>query len=135
MTKTPNYALPQWERTDQVKMSDFNEAFAILDAARPAVGVLDTYDGKSDVTVDLGRQPKMVMVGNKIGWTNTITSSSTTSHAGHTVALPGYPGYRSYMTSGSSMTQGIVLEVTETGFTLRAGLAPEFAPFYYLAIF
>ena len=133
MTKTPNYALPQWERTDQVKMSDFNEAFAILDAARPAIGVLEGYDGKSDLTVDLGRQPRMVMVGSRLGWNNTIASTSTYCRPGHSVALPGCPGYRSYLTSEKGTE--VILEVTETGFTVHSGFYEGYAPYYYLALF
>lgn len=31
MTKTTNYSLPQWEATDALKRSDFNEAMATID--------------------------------------------------------------------------------------------------------
>ena len=33
MGKTANYGLPKWEKSDFIKMDDFNEAFGKLDAA------------------------------------------------------------------------------------------------------
>ena len=33
MTKTTNYQLPKWEKTDRVQMKDFNDMTATLDAA------------------------------------------------------------------------------------------------------
>ena len=37
MTKTTNYQLPKWEKTDRIQMSDFNDMTAALDAALKAV--------------------------------------------------------------------------------------------------
>ena len=36
MEKTTNYQLPKWEKSDFIKMDDFNEAFGKLDAALKA---------------------------------------------------------------------------------------------------
>ena len=36
MTKTTNYQLPKWEKTDRIQMSDFNDMTATLDAALKA---------------------------------------------------------------------------------------------------
>ena len=36
MTKTTNYQLPKWEKTDRVQMKDFNDMTATLDAALKA---------------------------------------------------------------------------------------------------
>ena len=36
MTKTTNYQLPKWEKTDRVQMKDFNDMTATLDAALTA---------------------------------------------------------------------------------------------------
>ena len=36
MTKTTNYQLPKWEKTDRVQMKDFNDLTATLDAALKA---------------------------------------------------------------------------------------------------
>lgn len=96
------------------------------------IGVLTDYDGQSAVTVDLGKQPKMVMVGNRLGWTNIITTGSSTSRPGHAVAMPGYPGYE----SGLSSTTGdhAILTITSTGFKLDKGLYSTLVPYYYLAL-
>lgn len=36
MEKTTNYQLPKWEKSDLIKMDDFNDAFGKLDAALKA---------------------------------------------------------------------------------------------------
>ena len=33
MTKTTNYQLPKWEKTDRIQMDDFNDAMSKIDAA------------------------------------------------------------------------------------------------------
>jgi len=38
MDKTTNFDLPQWVKADQIKMDDFNGAFACIDAALKAEG-------------------------------------------------------------------------------------------------
>ena len=140
MNYTANYQLPQWVETDRIMMDDFNEMACKIDSglkylSRPTfkAAVLDSYDGSEDISIDLGRQPAMVMVGNRLGWTNIITTSSSTSDPGHAVALPGYPGYYSG-TSGDSGSS-IVLEITENGFLLHAGMLQRLKPYYYIAFF
>lgn len=138
--QTANYQLNQWTPENPVLREEFNADNAKIDAAlaqlsRPAfaVGVLEDYDGSADVTVKLGRQPAMVMVGNRFGWTNIITGGSSVSRSGHSVALPGCPGYRSYLSSDTD--RGVALEVTDTGFVLRAGFSADMTPYRYLALF
>ena len=80
MTKTTNYQLPKWEKTDRIQMSDFNDMTATLDAALKAnadaiaaVGyVTGTYTGTGSYprTVSLGFQPKAVVVTTNSGCTN-----------------------------------------------------------------
>ena len=36
MKRTPNYDLPNWEKADPIKMDDFNDLTAKLDAALKA---------------------------------------------------------------------------------------------------
>ena len=142
--QTINYGLSQWEATDQVLRADFNADNAKIDAAlkvaqdaaeRPnfAMGVLTDYDGTAAVTVDLGQQPKMVMVGSKIGFTNVVSPDGDYLSSGHAVAMPGMVGYFSYMPA-LEVTKGVALTVTETGFTLEKGMNPSFAPYFYLAL-
>ena len=38
MDKTTNFDLPQWVKADQIKMDDFNGAFASIDSALKAEG-------------------------------------------------------------------------------------------------
>ena len=38
MTKTTNYQLPKWEKTDRIQMKDFNDMTAALDAALAGKG-------------------------------------------------------------------------------------------------
>ena len=140
MNQTSNFGLNQWSSTDRIRMEDFNADNAKIDAALAgaaspshAVGLLSDYDGSVDVTVDLGRQPKMVIVGNRNGFTNIIIGESNYEFAGHAVAMPSMPGLKTDFTdTGSGQT---ILQVTETGFTLKAGFAPSMKPYYYLALF
>ena len=139
MNQTSNFGLNQWEKEDRIQMEDFNADNAKIEAALTtlsgtvAIGVLESYNGSADISVNLGRQPAMVMIGNRVGWSNAIGSNSTTYAPAHTVALPGYPGYRSSMVNTPMTT--VALEVTETGFKLHAGFSADFAPYYYLALF
>lgn len=151
MKKTTNYQLNQWEKSDRIQMEDFNsdnmkveqvlaaQAEALNAAVRElskspfVIGVLSNYTGKTDVTVDLGQQPRMVMVGSRLGWTNVITTTSTSTRCGHAVALPGYPCYKCSISSDAP-SGTISLKVTNTGFTVYSGLSSELAPYYYLAI-
>ena len=147
MEHTSNYNLSQWAGEDRILREDFNtdnaKLEAALDAANAAiaavsvpshaVGLLSNYDGSADATVNLGRQPKMVIIGNRNGFTNIIIGQSSFAHPGHAVAMPEMPGFKSnYSNYGSDET---ILEVTETGFKLYAGLSSTMKPYYYLALF
>ena len=48
METTTNYKLPQWVKADQIKMDDFNEAFANIEAALS--GHDDSLDGKASTS-------------------------------------------------------------------------------------
>ena len=144
MNQTPNYQLNQWDKSDRIMMEDFNADNAKIEAALSetmtlaqkapfAVGKLEGYNGSAAVTVDLGRQPQMVIIGNKNGFTNIIIGESNYAFAGHAVAMPGMPGLKSSYSAGG--TNETILEVTETGFTLKAGFASGMKPYYYLALF
>ena len=140
MEHTSNYELSKWAESDRILMEDFNMDHDKIDAALAAaaspshaVGLLSEYDGSADVTVDLGRQPQMVIIGNRNGFTNIIIGQSSYMYPGHAVALPGTPGLKSgYNPAGTGDT---ILEVTETGFTLYAGFSSNMKPYYYLALF
>ena len=74
MTKTEHYQLNQWEASDQVKRTDFNEDNAKIDAALDSLAsrvevVIGTYDGNgvNNRTIELGFTPKAVLLENASG--------------------------------------------------------------------
>lgn len=107
MTKTTNYQLNQWAKSDRIRMDDFNSDNAKIDAALKvnadaiaAVGyVTGTYTGTGSYprTVSLGFQPKAVVVTTNTG----CTSSPFGGVFGVGMPLSGYA------------------EVTANGFTLK----------------
>ena len=66
MTKTTNYQLNQWAKSDRIMMDDFNDAMEKIDAgvagaAKIATGTY-TGDGSTTRTFNLGFTPKAVIV-------------------------------------------------------------------------
>ena len=137
MNHTTNLHLPQWEADDRIHHDDFNDAMAAIDAAISTlqhfeIGMIEGYTGSDSVSVNLGAQPDMVMVGGRHGWMDGKPHSGN-AIPGAAVALPNYPGY--VPTDGYATTNAKLLEVTETGFTLYSGMLPAAQPYYYLALF
>ena len=70
MTKTTNYQLPKWEKTDRIQMKDFNDMTATLDAALGTIPKLavGTYKGtgvygyQNQSTLAIGFAAKMVVI-------------------------------------------------------------------------
>ena len=70
MTKTTNYQLPKWEKTDRIQMKDFNDMTATLDAALKANAdamprILHgsyTGDGADTRTIALDYTPRVVLL-------------------------------------------------------------------------
>ena len=110
MTKTTNYQLPKWEKTDRIQMKDFNDMTATLDAAlaaksRVACGVY-TGDGTTSRTIDLDFTPKAVLV---LSAKYLLASTDNTTRYGG-LALTGHPVY------ACDDTRLPVVSVTENGF-------------------
>ena len=110
MTKTTNYQLPKWEKTDRIQMKDFNDMTATLDAAlaaksRVACGVY-TGDGAASRTIDLDFTPKAVLV---LSAKYLLASTDNTTRYGG-LALTGHPVY------ACDDTRLPVVSVTENGF-------------------
>lgn len=61
MKRTANYALPDWEKSDFIKMDDFNDAFGKLDAALKANA--DAAAGKADGAAIAALQKSIGTVG------------------------------------------------------------------------
>ena len=125
MTKTTNYQLNQWAKSDRLMMDDFNADNAKIDAALKAnadaiaaVGyVTGTYTGTGSYprTIDLGFQPKAVVVTTYTGYTNN-SGSPFGGVFGVGMPLSGYA------------------EVTANGFTLKAEYVnPKNTVYNYIA--
>ena len=129
MTKTTNYQLPKWEKTDRIQMSDFNDMTATLDAALKANAdamprILHgsyTGDGEASQFIPLAAQPQVLIVTS-----GGRTSQGNIMYGG--VVFPTVPS--------ESVTLG------ETGFTARGGSANSMARanllntnYQYLAIY
>ena len=129
MTKTTNYQLPKWEKTDRIQMSDFNDMTAALDAALKANAdamprILHgsyTGDGEASQFIPLAAQPQVLIVTS-----GGRTSQGNIMYGG--VVFPTVPS--------ESVTLG------ETGFTARGGNANSMARanllntnYQYLAIY
>ena len=111
MTKTTNYQLPKWEKTDRVQMKDFNDMTAKLDAALKSVAdgipqiITGQYKGNTAYprVIDLGFTPKAVLIINCYGRTeNGMNTYGGLIVPGHVLGSPQYP----------------VAEITEGGFRL-----------------
>ena len=128
MTKTTNYQLPKWEKTDRIQMKDFNDMTAALDAALKANAdamprILHgsyTGDGETSQFIPLAAQPQVLIVTS-----GGRTSQGNIMYGG--VVFPTVPS--------ESVTLG------ETGFTARGGNANSMAranllntSYQYLAI-
>lgn len=92
MTKTENYNLPQWDGSDRVLRTDFNEAMADIDAAlgEKCEFVTGRYTGNGAETrvISLGFTPKAVLVLREDGAT-TYPNNNTQVYGG--LAAVGMP--------------------------------------------
>ena len=77
MTKTTNYQLPKWEKTDRIQMKDFNDMTATLDAALKANA--DTAAASSTA---------VALCGNCAIYQTTYTGGDMTTP---TITCPGKP--------------------------------------------
>ena len=69
MTKTTNYQLPKWEKTDRVQMKDFNDMTATLDAALAARNCqfyTSTYNGtgEAEATFTFPGKPILIVISS-----------------------------------------------------------------------
>lgn len=113
MTKTTNYQLPKWEKTDRIQMSDFNDMTATLDAALAAKSrvITGTYTGtgKDNREIALGTRPKAVLVCTEYG----VMWTSGGVYGG--LALDGTPT-KARTDTGTVYS---LVTITDTGFKLR----------------
>ena len=113
MTKTTNYQLPKWEKTDRIQMKDFNDMTAKLDAALAAKSrvITGTYTGtgKDNREIALGTRPKAVLVYTEYG----VMWTSGGVYGG--LALDGTPT-KARTDTGTVYS---LVTITDTGFKLR----------------
>ena len=81
MTKTTNYQLPKWEKTDRVQMKDFNDMTATLDTALTA-----------NADAAAAASATVALCGNCRIVTGTYTGSGTYNSSGaRTLSFSGKP--------------------------------------------
>ena len=81
MTKTTNYQLPKWEKTDRIQMKDFNDMTATLDAAL-----------KANADAAAAAAAAVALCGNRRIVTGTYTGSGTSNRSGaRTLSFSGKP--------------------------------------------
>ncbi len=120
MTKTTNYQLNQWAKTDRLMMEDFNADNAKIDAALGALQIVTgTYTGSGNdancrVDVALGFRPKAVLVmANKYQFSGSGGAFFALAVDTEDAADNGY------------------LELTDTGFAAKSTLATGDSDRYY----
>ena len=121
MTKTTNYQLNQWAKSDRVMMDDFNADNQKIDAAlgtipKLAVGTY-TGDGAAENTITLGFKPQLMIIypaeaGN--GNTENITimllgDQARFSSSGNTVMVSPYYSGNVLMFDVTRLENGVVL--------------------------
>ena len=77
MTKTTNYQLPKWEKTDRIQMKDFNDMTATLDAAL-----------KANADTAAAASTAVALCGNCAIYQTTYTGGDMTTP---TITCPGKP--------------------------------------------
>ena len=114
MNYTPNYQLPQWEKTDRIMMEDFNESNQKIEAGleEKAEILTGTYIGNGAATrsINLGFQPKALYLCEQNGAAGYISGARYICGG---LALPGHP------IINTSQGNYVAVEITSTGFTLH----------------
>jgi len=112
--KTEYYQLHRWQKDDDFLREEFNENFAILDdkILRVVTGSY-TCDGVDGRLIDLGFEPKAVLVFDEAGTTWYSGGNSTEFQGGLAI-----PGHKTGLTSFNQYRT--LLEIVPTGFTVHS---------------
>ena len=128
MTKTTNYQLPKWEKTDRIMMDDFNDAMSKIDAAvaaaNDAAAALSgglkiyhgTYEGTGEtnqVRYEIGARPSLLILATD----NEISGSSF-----HRFLIGTKDYCLSISSTGSQSFITNFMTADQTGFTLNHGI-------------
>ena len=100
MTKTTNYQLPKWEKTDRIQMKDFNDMTATLDAAL-----------KANADTAAAASAAVALCGNCKIETSTYTGTGTYGSANPTTLT--FPKKPTLLFVLASSGNGFMLMVTD----------------------
>ena len=100
MTKTTNYQLPKWEKTDRIQMKDFNDMTATLDAAL-----------KANADTAAAADAAVALCGNCKIETSTYTGTGTYGSANPTTLT--FPKKPTLLFVLASSGNGFMLMVTD----------------------
>ena len=109
-TYTEYCGLHQWDAFDRITRAGVNADNAAVDAALGGLLVMGSYTGDDAETqnIDLGFQPRAVLVVGQNALTATQSGSFPVIHGG--LAMPGKPVYSGGHTA---------MELTDTGFAVH----------------
>lgn len=110
MEKTTNYQLPKWEKSDFIKMDDFNDAFGKLDAALKA---------NADAAAGAASAESVTAIAQALGSGGRVCRITTGSYTGN-----GKTGETNKRTISVDFTPVLVAVVSEGDITGNYGYTP-----------
>ena len=110
MGKTANYGLPKWEKSDFIKMDDFNGAFGKLDAALKA---------NADAAAGAASAESVTAIAQALGSCGRVCRITTGSYTGN-----GKTGETNKRTISVDFTPVLVAVVSEGDITGNYGYTP-----------
>ena len=110
MEKTTNYQLPKWEKSDFIKMDDFNDAFGKLDAALKA---------NADAAAGAASAESVTAIAQALGSGGRVCRITTGSYTGN-----GKIGETNKRTISVDFTPVLVAVVSEGDITGNYGYTP-----------
>ena len=110
MEKTTNYQLPKWEKSDFIKMDDFNDAFGKLDAA---------LKEDADAAAGAASAESVTAIAQALGSGGRVCRITTGSYTGN-----GKTGETNKRTISVDFTPVLVAVVSEGDITGNYGYTP-----------
>lgn len=110
MEKTTNYQFPKWEKSDFIKMDDFNDAFGTLDAALKA---------NADAAAGAASAESVTAIAQALGSGGRVCRITTGSYTGN-----GKTGETNKRTISVDFTPVLVAVVSEGDITGNYGYTP-----------
>lgn len=110
MEKTTNYQLPKWEKSDFIKMDDFNDAFGKLDAA---------LKENADAAAGAASAESVTAIAQALGSGGRVCRITTGSYTGN-----GKTGETNKRTISVDFTPVLVAVVSEGDITGNYGYTP-----------